>query len=159
MGGEGKGFTLAQVSEHNNPKDCWLVIGGKVICYYGYLLSFLSIQPWLVIYLMFAFVLVYFCSSIGFLQCAYFCFFASMCVSLMLLLLRRLDHLLIVLGFLLLIIIHNGSYLVFYALIYEYSSCLFYLKPPSIAFMFITVASKGTSKYYRRVACSDTSFC
>lgn len=124
MGGEGKGFTLAQVSEHNNPKDCWLVIGGKVICYYGYLLSFLSIQPWLAIYLMFAFVLVYFCSSIGFLQCAYFCFFASMCVSLMLLLLRRLDHLLIVLGFLLLIIIHNGSYLVFYALIYEYSLCL-----------------------------------
>ncbi|OAY55416.1 cytochrome b5 [Manihot esculenta] len=30
MGGEGKVFTLAQVSEHNNPKDCWLVIGGKV---------------------------------------------------------------------------------------------------------------------------------
>ncbi|OAY28215.1 cytochrome b5 [Manihot esculenta] len=30
MGGEGKVFTLAQVSEHNNPKDCWLIIGGKV---------------------------------------------------------------------------------------------------------------------------------
>ncbi|KAJ9154049.1 hypothetical protein P3X46_027427 [Hevea brasiliensis] len=30
MGGEGKVFTLAQVSEHNNPNDCWLIIGGKV---------------------------------------------------------------------------------------------------------------------------------
>ncbi|KAG6436475.1 hypothetical protein SASPL_101375 [Salvia splendens] len=25
-----KVFTLAEVSEHNNSKDCWLVIGGKV---------------------------------------------------------------------------------------------------------------------------------
>ncbi|XP_050219924.1 cytochrome b5-like [Mercurialis annua] len=30
MGGDGKVFTLAQVSEHNNPKDCWLIIDGKV---------------------------------------------------------------------------------------------------------------------------------
>ncbi|KAJ9182395.1 hypothetical protein P3X46_006396 [Hevea brasiliensis] len=30
MVGEGKVFTLAQVSEHNNPKDCWLIIDGKV---------------------------------------------------------------------------------------------------------------------------------
>ncbi|XP_031285531.1 cytochrome b5 [Pistacia vera] len=30
MGGERKVFTLAEVSEHNSPKDCWLVIDGKV---------------------------------------------------------------------------------------------------------------------------------
>ncbi|KAM1036636.1 hypothetical protein ACFX13_032250 [Malus domestica] len=30
MGGDGKVFTLAQVSEHNTPKDCWLIISGKV---------------------------------------------------------------------------------------------------------------------------------
>uniref|UniRef100_A0A5B7BHU1 Cytochrome b5 heme-binding domain-containing protein n=1 Tax=Davidia involucrata TaxID=16924 RepID=A0A5B7BHU1_DAVIN len=30
MGGDGKVFTLAEVSEHNNAKDCWLVISGKV---------------------------------------------------------------------------------------------------------------------------------
>lgn len=30
MGGDGKIFTLAQVSEHNNLKDCWLIISGKV---------------------------------------------------------------------------------------------------------------------------------
>ncbi|CAN0915725.1 Cytochrome b5 [Linum grandiflorum] len=32
MGGgeEAKIFTLTQVSEHNNPKDCWLIIGDKV---------------------------------------------------------------------------------------------------------------------------------
>lgn len=30
MGGEGKVFSLADVAEHNTPKDCWLVIGGKV---------------------------------------------------------------------------------------------------------------------------------
>ncbi|KAI3879648.1 hypothetical protein MKX03_004408 [Papaver bracteatum] len=31
MGGDDKVvFTLAQVSEHNQPKDCWLIIGGKV---------------------------------------------------------------------------------------------------------------------------------
>ncbi|KAK8541580.1 hypothetical protein V6N13_137815 [Hibiscus sabdariffa] len=30
MGGEGKVYTLADVSQHNNAKDCWLVIGGKV---------------------------------------------------------------------------------------------------------------------------------
>ncbi|KAE8728065.1 Cytochrome b5 isoform B [Hibiscus syriacus] len=29
MGGDEKIFTLAQVSEHNSPKDCWLVINGK----------------------------------------------------------------------------------------------------------------------------------
>ncbi|KAL4325865.1 hypothetical protein GQ457_11G003590 [Hibiscus cannabinus] len=30
MGGEGKVYTLADVSQHNNAKDCWLVIRGKV---------------------------------------------------------------------------------------------------------------------------------
>uniref|UniRef100_A0A2P2MQ85 Uncharacterized protein MANES_03G152300 n=1 Tax=Rhizophora mucronata TaxID=61149 RepID=A0A2P2MQ85_RHIMU len=30
MDGEGKVFTLAEVSEHNHSKDCWLVIAGKV---------------------------------------------------------------------------------------------------------------------------------
>ncbi|KAE8685066.1 Cytochrome b5 [Hibiscus syriacus] len=31
MGGEGKAYTSADVSQHNNTKDCWLVIGGKVV--------------------------------------------------------------------------------------------------------------------------------
>ncbi|KAK6940534.1 Cytochrome b5-like heme/steroid binding domain [Dillenia turbinata] len=30
MGGEGKVFTLAEVSEHNSREDCWLIIDGKV---------------------------------------------------------------------------------------------------------------------------------
>ncbi|XP_022735311.1 cytochrome b5-like isoform X2 [Durio zibethinus] len=30
MGGDGKVFTLAQVSDHNSRKDCWLIINGKV---------------------------------------------------------------------------------------------------------------------------------
>ncbi|KAF8392030.1 hypothetical protein HHK36_022370 [Tetracentron sinense] len=30
MGGEDKVFTLEQVSDHNNSKDCWLIINGKV---------------------------------------------------------------------------------------------------------------------------------
>ncbi|KAM7496215.1 hypothetical protein LguiA_020629 [Lonicera macranthoides] len=30
MGGDGKVFTLAEVSNHNTNKDCWLLIGGKV---------------------------------------------------------------------------------------------------------------------------------
>ncbi|MBA0768298.1 hypothetical protein Gotri_017107 [Gossypium trilobum] len=30
MVGDGKVFTLAQVSEHKTPKDCWLIINGKV---------------------------------------------------------------------------------------------------------------------------------
>ncbi|PPR91766.1 hypothetical protein GOBAR_AA28925 [Gossypium barbadense] len=29
MGGEGKVYTLAEVSQHNNAKDCWLIIEGK----------------------------------------------------------------------------------------------------------------------------------
>ncbi|XP_050252883.1 cytochrome b5-like [Quercus robur] len=29
-GGERKVYSLAQVSEHNTPKDCWLVIEGRV---------------------------------------------------------------------------------------------------------------------------------
>ncbi|PON63745.1 Nitrate reductase NADH dependent [Parasponia andersonii] len=30
MGGDGKLFTLAQVSEHNTHQDCWLIINDKV---------------------------------------------------------------------------------------------------------------------------------
>ncbi|XP_050208259.1 cytochrome b5-like [Mercurialis annua] len=30
MGSQGKVYTLAEVSEHNTPKDCWLVIEGKI---------------------------------------------------------------------------------------------------------------------------------
>nr|ANQ46484.1 cytochrome b5 [Santalum album] len=30
MGAAGKVFTLAEVSEHHTPQDCWLVINGKV---------------------------------------------------------------------------------------------------------------------------------
>ncbi|XP_048334241.1 cytochrome b5 [Ziziphus jujuba] len=30
MGGEGKVFTLAEVSVHNTPQDCWLIINEKV---------------------------------------------------------------------------------------------------------------------------------
>lgn len=30
MGGNGKVFTLAEVSAHNSPKDCWLVVEGRV---------------------------------------------------------------------------------------------------------------------------------
>ncbi|XP_054780062.1 cytochrome b5-like [Prosopis cineraria] len=30
MGGERKVYTLAEVSQHNNSTDCWLVINGKV---------------------------------------------------------------------------------------------------------------------------------
>uniref|UniRef100_A0A6M2F4Y2 Cytochrome b5 heme-binding domain-containing protein n=1 Tax=Populus davidiana TaxID=266767 RepID=A0A6M2F4Y2_9ROSI len=30
MGGNGKVFTLAEVSSHNSPKDCWLVVEGRV---------------------------------------------------------------------------------------------------------------------------------
>ncbi|PPD78313.1 hypothetical protein GOBAR_DD24767 [Gossypium barbadense] len=30
MGGEGKVYTLAEFSQHNNAKDCWLLIGGKI---------------------------------------------------------------------------------------------------------------------------------
>lgn len=32
MGGKGKIYTLAEVSQHNTSKDCWLVIHGKVFC-------------------------------------------------------------------------------------------------------------------------------
>ncbi|KAL9397713.1 hypothetical protein Peur_011966 [Populus x canadensis] len=30
MGGNGKVFTLEEVSAHNSPKDCWLVVEGRV---------------------------------------------------------------------------------------------------------------------------------
>ncbi|KAL5542572.1 hypothetical protein UlMin_010282 [Ulmus minor] len=30
MGSDGKVFTLAEASTHNTPKDCWLIISGKV---------------------------------------------------------------------------------------------------------------------------------
>ncbi|KAK3021651.1 hypothetical protein RJ639_046375 [Escallonia herrerae] len=30
MGADGKVYTLAEVSEHSDSKDCWLVISGKV---------------------------------------------------------------------------------------------------------------------------------
>lgn len=30
MGEEGKVYTLAEVSEHNDRKDCWLIVEGKV---------------------------------------------------------------------------------------------------------------------------------
>ncbi|KAL6952521.1 hypothetical protein U1Q18_020457 [Sarracenia purpurea var. burkii] len=30
MGGDGKVFTLAEISDHNKANDCWLLIGGKV---------------------------------------------------------------------------------------------------------------------------------
>ncbi|KAF5207633.1 Cytochrome b5 [Thalictrum thalictroides] len=30
MGNDGKIFTLAEVSEHNTSKDCWLIMHGKV---------------------------------------------------------------------------------------------------------------------------------
>ncbi|EOA12606.1 hypothetical protein CARUB_v10027337mg [Capsella rubella] len=30
MGGDGKVFTLAEVSQHSSSKDCWIVIDGKV---------------------------------------------------------------------------------------------------------------------------------
>ncbi|KAH9784867.1 cytochrome b5 [Citrus sinensis] len=31
MGGEGKVYTLAEVSGHNDRKDCWLIIEGKIV--------------------------------------------------------------------------------------------------------------------------------
>lgn len=37
MGGErNKVFTLAEVSQHNNAKDCWLVIHGKVLLHFAF---------------------------------------------------------------------------------------------------------------------------
>ncbi|KFK31291.1 hypothetical protein AALP_AA6G093400 [Arabis alpina] len=30
MGGDGKVFTLTEVSQHSSPQDCWIVIEGKV---------------------------------------------------------------------------------------------------------------------------------
>jgi len=48
MGGErNKVFTLAEVSQHNNAKDCWLVIHGKVllpIALWGFSFFFASVE-------------------------------------------------------------------------------------------------------------------
>ncbi|KAF8013159.1 hypothetical protein BT93_I1133 [Corymbia citriodora subsp. variegata] len=41
MGESNKVFTLAEVSEHNNSKDCWLRIDGKVSSFFIFLVSFL----------------------------------------------------------------------------------------------------------------------
>ncbi|XP_019226223.1 PREDICTED: cytochrome b5, seed isoform isoform X1 [Nicotiana attenuata] len=39
MGGQSKVFTLAEVSNHNNAKDCWLIISGKDLKVAGALLQ------------------------------------------------------------------------------------------------------------------------
>lgn len=51
MGVDGKFFTLAQVSEHNTPKDCWLIINGKVLSFpifYHTIWSFDYLASWII---------------------------------------------------------------------------------------------------------------
>jgi hypothetical protein len=40
MGGNGKVFTLAEVSAHNSPKDCWLVVEGRVPFFFSFPIFF-----------------------------------------------------------------------------------------------------------------------
>lgn len=55
-GGEPKVFSLAEVSQHNSPKDCWLVIDGKVDnMYFSFsslcplLFPFIVFFPWVIV--------------------------------------------------------------------------------------------------------------
>ena len=51
-GGERKVYTLAQISEHNSRKDCWLVIEGRVCMYVIFMFTHSS---WLLGSLLFSF--------------------------------------------------------------------------------------------------------